>query len=148
MNDVCASPAGANPCPPGLHGRRQLGPHGCKAHGPLRCKTEWTPWLQSAWTPSVQRTWILTPLSHMLAVEIAFLRHQLGVARRRFKRAILAPKDWAVLVFLSKLFPWRVRDALLLVGVDAFLRKHKKAVKALWRLRVSSRPASSPRERP
>jgi len=70
----------------------------------------------------------------LLALEVAFLRQQLGVARRQFKRATLEPKDWAVLVFLSRLFPWRLRGALLLIGPDAFLRRHKTAVKALWRL--------------
>ena len=68
---------------------------------------------------------------HAKDVEIAVLRHQLGVLRRQVKRPELQPADRALLAVLSSVLPRR-RWSSLLVAPDTILRWHRRLVTRKW----------------
>jgi len=61
-------------------------------------------------------------------VEIAVLRHQIGVLRRQVNRVDLEPADRAVLALLSGLLP-RVRWSVFVVTPATILRWHRDLVR-------------------
>jgi putative transposase len=68
---------------------------------------------------------------HAKDVEIAVLRHQLGVLRRQVKRAEFRPADRAILALLSRALP-RARWSIFLVTPDMILRWHRRLVTRKW----------------
>ena len=68
---------------------------------------------------------------HAKDVEIAVLRHQLQVLRRRVKRPEFRPADRAVLAALSGALPRR-RWSNFLVTPDTILRWHRRLVTRKW----------------
>src|SRR5262245_16017374 len=68
---------------------------------------------------------------HAKDVEIAVLRHQLGVLRRQVKRPELQPADPALLAMLSSVLPRR-RWSSFLVAPDSILRWHRRLVTRKW----------------
>src|SRR2546429_534362 len=65
------------------------------------------------------------------AVEIAVLRHQLGVLRRQVPRPRYTPADRMVLAALAKLLP-RQRWAVFLVTPATLLRWHRELIARRW----------------
>jgi len=64
-------------------------------------------------------------------VEIAVLRHQLRVLRRRVVRPHYQPSDRLVLAVLSRLLP-RERWSAFLVTPAALLRWHRELIRRRW----------------
>ncbi len=64
-------------------------------------------------------------------VEIAVLRHQLGVIRRQVARPRFSPTDRAVLATLARLLPRERWDAFL-VTPATLLRWHRELVARRW----------------
>jgi putative transposase len=64
-------------------------------------------------------------------VEIAVLRHQLGVLRRQISRPHFTPSDRIVLATLAKLLP-RDRWPIFLVTPSTLLRWHRELVRRRW----------------
>src|SRR2546421_5061018 len=65
------------------------------------------------------------------AVEIAVLRHQLGVLRRQVPRPRYTPADRMLLAALAKLLP-RQRWAVFLVTPATLLRWHRELIARRW----------------
>jgi hypothetical protein len=85
----------------------------------------------------------LTRTRQELLAENAFLRQQLVVAARRFKRAHLRASDRVLLVALAATFAhWR--EALILVKPETLLRWHRQAFKLFWtwRSKKKSKPGT------
>jgi hypothetical protein len=65
------------------------------------------------------------------AVEVAVLRHQLGVLRRQVPRPRYTPADRMLLAALAKLLP-RQRWAVFLVTPSTLLRWHRELIARRW----------------
>jgi transposase InsO family protein len=75
-------------------------------------------------------------------VEIAVLRHQLGVIRRQVARRRFSPTDRAVLATLAKLLPRERWDAFL-VTPATLLRWHRELVARRWTFPRTGRAATN-----
>jgi putative transposase len=79
-------------------------------------------------------------------VEIAVLRHELGVLRRQVSRPELKPADRAVLALLARLLP-RERWLAFFVTPATLLRGHRRLVRKHWTYPKLGRPPVSPETR-
>jgi putative transposase len=75
-------------------------------------------------------------------VEIAVLRHELGVLRRQVSRPELVPADRAVLALLARLLP-RDRWSAFFVTPATLLRWHQRMVRDRWTYAKLGRPPAS-----
>jgi hypothetical protein len=83
-----------------------------------------------------------------LEVENLFLRHQLNIALRRApSRLRLRGSDWALLVWMSRLWSSLLRSARIFVQPDMILRWHRAGFCAYWALEIRGR-AMGIRDRP
>jgi putative transposase len=73
----------------------------------------------------------LGPTPDAKDVEIAVLRHQLGVLRRQVSRPRYTPSDRTVLATLAALLP-RDRWPIFLVTPSTLLRWHRELVRRRW----------------
>jgi putative transposase len=71
------------------------------------------------------------PTPDAYAVEIAVLRHQLAVLRRRVPRPRYTPADRMLLAALAKLLP-RERWSVFLVTPSTLLRWHRELIARRW----------------
>lgn len=78
-----------------------------------------------------------------LAIENAFLRQQLAVARRQIGRASPCALERTALAILARLVDWRGRAALLLVTPATLIRWQRSIWSAAWRQRCG--PSGPPR---
>src|SRR5690349_14833549 len=76
----------------------------------------------------------LGPAPDAKDIEIAVLRHQLMVVRRRVVRPRYAPADRMVLAMLARLLP-RDRWSVFLVTSATLLRWHRELVARRWTYR-------------
>lgn len=83
-----------------------------------------------------------------LAVENAFLRQQLAVARRQVERARPSGLERLALSLLARLFDWRGRGALLLVTPATLIRWQRSLWRAAWSRRCSAARARPTSQRP